>query len=183
MKILFCGSHGTGKSTLLELISPHLTMRGFEVYDSLSAKFFKPEDFKNPETMVSKQLAFTQFQCDLFSEDQIASSRSFADIWAYTKHLYMRDGVDHYYDSMQDIMQRAMDDWKIGNTTYVYFPILFNLHEVQGKELRSSNLDFQREIDENIRHFFAKTGIEPVTIETSTPEERESEIISKLSFL
>lgn len=183
MKILFCGSHGTGKSTLLELISPHLTIKGFEVYDSLSAKFFKPEDFKNPEIMVAKQLAFTQYQCDLFSEDRIASSRSFADIWAYTRHLRMRDGNQDYYDSMQDIMRKAMQDKELGYTTYVYFPILFNLHEVQGKELRSSNLDFQQEIDDNIRLFFAKTGIEPVTIETSTPEERQQEIMSKLSFL
>lgn len=161
MRLLLCGAHGTGKSTALLGAQKTLESLGFEIFDSVSAKFFKPEDFKDPQKMLAKQLAFTQFQCDLFSEDKIASSRSYADIWAYSKHLFERDENPVYRESMDLIMQKAIDAHKSNplETKYIYFPIAFNLKEVQGKDLRSTNLDFQKEIDANIIEFFKLTGI------------------------
>lgn len=176
MKVLFCGAHGTGKTTTIEAIESFLLEEGFEIFDSISAKFFKPEDFKDPEKMVTKQLAFTQFQCDLFSEDKIVSSRSFADIWAYSKHLYERDGREEYKQSMDLIVEKALEDWKRGNTLFVYFPIMFDLKSVKGKELRSTNLDFQKEIERNILEFFELTGIQYNQIQSQSVEDRGKEV-------
>lgn len=176
MRILLSGSHGTGKSTTLLGAKSYLEENGFEIFDSVSAKFFKPEDFKDPEKMVAKQLAFTQFQCDLFLEDKIASSRSYADIWAYSKHLYERDGLPEYKASMDLIMVKALAAKNDPiETKYVFFPISFNLKEVEGKDLRSTNLEFQKEIQTNILEFFKIIKEKPYVMQKTGIEDRIEE--------
>ena len=53
-----------------------------------------------------------------------------------------------------------------GDTIFVYFPIAF---EITGKELRSTNVEFQQTIDSYIKEFFHKMNITPLVV---TPKDR-----------
>lgn len=174
MKInLFAGAHGTGKSTIIHLFEGYKSLGGqaYTIADAVSEKFFKREDFKNPEVMVSKQSAFNDYQLEIFKTPGILSSRSHADIWAYTKHLWTNNPDPDYIRQLNDIEFQAINNK--GFTNYFYFPICF---DIVGKELRSTNKDFQREIDTYILEFFRKCSIDPIGVICGTPEERFKQI-------
>lgn len=170
--VLFSGAHGTGKSTsLYDCVEnfPNI-FEGFRIADSLSEKFFSKEDFKNPDALKEKQSAFTQYQLDTWAGKtmggKVISSRSYADIWAYTKYQYLRDGFPEYLEQLSIIEEAAKEAMLRGNTMFVYFPIAF---EITGKELRSTNVEFQKKIDSYIKEFFIKMNITPLVV---TPKDR-----------
>lgn len=161
MKLLLCGSHGTGKSTLLLKAQETGILDDFYVSDSVSAKFFNDKDeFKQRNaTLVQKQRNFSNYQINIFTGntdqgvvENVASSRSFADIWAYTKHLYEQTHDPDYLEQMQIIMNHASKS----PCVYVYFPIMFG---IEATKLRSGDLLFQRTIDDNINQFFDQTKL------------------------
>ena len=173
--VLFSGAHGTGKSTsLYDCVEnfPNI-FEGFRIADSLSEKFFSKEDFKNPDVLKEKQSAFTQYQLDTWAGktmgDKVISSRSYADIWAYTKYQYLRDGFDEYLEQLSIIEEAAKSAILRANTMFVYFPIAF---EITGKELRSTNVEFQQTIDGYIKEFFDKMNITPLVVKPSDRGDR-----------
>ncbi len=172
MFILFSGAHGTGKSTTLyDCVEnfPNI-FEGYQIADSLSEKFFSKEDFKNPEVLKEKQSAFTQYQLDTWAGKtmglDVISSRSYADIWAYTKYQLLRDGFPEYQEQLSVIEEAAKQAILRGDTMFVYFPIAF---DITGKELRSTNVEFQQTIDGYIKEFFDKMNIKPLVV---TPVDR-----------
>lgn len=179
MIILFSGSHGTGKSTLIyELLKSEEFASKFQVSDSVSEKFFKREDFKDPEKMPDLQAAFTDYQLGVFGTDQTISSRGYADIWAYTKHLYLKSGNPKYLDQLSKIEDQAKKSQEVGSTLHCYFPIHF---EIEGKELRSTNKEFQLEIDGYIQEFFEMVGIQPYPIIKGSPAERAADVCGAIN--
>ena len=173
--VLFSGAHGTGKSTsLYDCVEnfPNI-FEGFRIADSLSEKFFSKEDFKNPDVLKEKQSAFTQYQLDTWAGktmgDKVISSRSYADIWAYTKYQYLRDGFPEYQEQLSIIEEAAKQAILRANTMFVYFPIAF---EITGKELRSTNVEFQKKIDSYIKEFFVKMNITPLVVKPSDRGDR-----------
>lgn len=173
--VLFSGAHGTGKSTsLYDCVEnfPNI-FEGFQIADSLSEKFFSKEDFKNPDVLKEKQSAFTQYQLDTWAGktmgDKVISSRSYADIWAYTKYQYLRDGFPEYLEQLSIIEEAAKQAILRGDTIFVYFPIAF---EITGKELRSTNVEFQQTIDSYIKEFFVKMNITPLLVKPSDRGDR-----------
>lgn len=159
MIVLFSGAHGTGKTTVInDLKDQHPEkLQEYTIVDSVSEKFFKREDFNHPESLVEKQQAFSRYQMDLWeSSPNAISSRSYADIWAYTKYQMIRDNEPKYQEQLDEIEQRCKKAVANG-AKFVYFPIMFDL---VGKELRSTNVEFQREIDSLIVGFFQKMNID-----------------------
>lgn len=167
MFVLFSGAHGTGKSTTLyDCVENFPGIFGdFQIADSLSEKFFNKEDFKNPEVLKEKQSAFTQYQLDTWAGktmgSNVISSRSYADIWAYTKYQYHRDGYPEYLEQLSIIEDSAKAAILRNDTMFVYFPIAF---EISGKELRSTNVEFQQTIDGYIQEFYEKMNIKPLVL-------------------
>ena len=167
MFILFSGAHGTGKSTTLYDCVENFPsiFDDYQIADSLSEKFFSKEDFKNPEVLKEKQSAFTQYQLDTWARNtmglNVISSRSYADIWAYTKYQFLRDGFPEYQKQLSIIEEAAKQAILRGNTIFVYFPIAF---EITGKELRSTNVEFQQTIDSYIREFYEMMNIKPLVV-------------------
>lgn len=175
MIILCSGSHGTGKSTFAQKLALYLAEKGYTLSDSVSEKFFKREDFKNQEKMPKLQEEFTDYQLKVFSGEMFGldtiSSRSFADIWAYTKYLYDQSKNPAYLDQLETIetsFKENLEKIADGELLIVYFPIRF---KIEGKELRSTNEDFQREIDGNIQKFFEKVNFLPYNIPEGNAEE------------
>ena len=165
--VLFSGSHGTGKSTTLADCVENFPdiFKDFAIADSLSEKFFDREDFKNPEVLKEKQKAFTEYQLATWRGetmgDKVISSRSYADIWAYTKYQYERDNEPEYLAQLEEIERQAKEAILRGDTIFVYFPIAF---EISGKALRSTNVEFQKIIDDNIKEFYQKMNISPLVV-------------------
>lgn len=178
MQILLSGSHGTGKSTFLHILKNHLP--GFEVFDSVSEKFFKREDFNDLDKMVTLQREFWEYQLEVFTKNKVLSSRSYGDIFAYTSHLFKKSQNSEFLRINQHIISSAKKAKESGNLLVVYFPIHF---EIEGKELRSTNKNFQREIDELITGFYRDLQITPYTVIDSTPEERVKDFLSHLKNL
>jgi hypothetical protein len=173
MKIFLTGAHGTGKSTVnYELIK----LKQFESYiqmDSVTSKFAKAEaDFKDPAKLKKFQTEFSLYCFQKYISDiNLISSRSFSDIYAYSKYQYMKYG-DIRYKLISDLsidLCRDLKDFKM-----IYFPIMFDL---ESTKLRSSNVDFQREIDSLIREFYEITKIRYHKLESIDINDRVSEIL------
>lgn len=175
MIILCSGSHGTGKSTFALKLGEFLKERGYTLSDSVSEKFFKREDFKNAERMPRLQEKFSDYQMKIFSGREFGmdtiSSRSYGDIWAYTKHLYETSKDPAYLDQLETIesnFKEALELIQDGRMLVVYFPIRF---EIEGKELRSTNQEFQNEIDLKIQEFYDKMNFMPYQIPPGDADE------------
>lgn len=184
MIVLFSGAHGTGKSTtIVDAVSsnPRVAEK-FVIADSISEQFFNREDFKNPDLLVDKQKKFSQYQMGIWSGahgDNVISSRSYADIWAYTKYQMNRDKDERYQEQLDEIEARCREAMESGNVTFFYFPILFDL---VGKNLRSTNVEFQREIDNLIVEFFQKMNINPIVMEFADREIRTETVLGALGY-
>lgn len=175
MIILFSGSHGTGKSTLLQLLSqklPHL-----KINDSTSEKFFKREDFNDLKKMVKLQDDFTNYQLQQFKTENTLSSRAYGDIYAYTTHLFKKSQDTDYLKQTQKIIKEAQKAMSDENTLIVYFPIHF---EIEGKELRSTNKDFQKEIDDLIKFFYREMGYQVYEVINGSPEQRLEHLLEHI---
>lgn len=175
MIILCSGSHGTGKTTFAEKLAEYLKDMGYTLSDSVSEQFFKREDFKNPEKMPALQEKFTEYQLKVFSGEMFGertiSSRSYADIWAYTKYLYDQSKNPAYLDQLETIetkFEECLENKENRKLMIVYFPVRF---KIEHKELRSTNEDFQKEIDQNIQKFFEKFNLFPCIIPEGNAEE------------
>lgn len=174
MKIFLTGAHGTGKSTVnYELIK----LKQFENYvqmDSVTSKFAKSEsDFKDPSRLKKFQTEFSLYCFQKYISDiDLISSRSFSDIYAYSKYQYMKYG-DTRYKMLADLARELSKDLK--DFKMIYFPIMFDL---ESTKLRSSNVDFQREIDSLIREFFEITKIRYHKLESIDINDRVSEILT-----
>lgn len=165
MIILFSGSHGTGKSTIIDEFRYTKYAKDFIIGDSISERFFKREDFKNPDRMVNLQRKFTEYQLEVFSTPNTISSRGYADIHSYTRYLFMNNPDPDYLKQLDMIEFAALDS----QANSVYFPITFDL---VGKELRSTNKEFQKEIDDYIQQFFKSLHLDHKTMISGDPKTR-----------
>ena len=173
MKIFLTGAQGTGKSTVnYELIK----LKQFDFYvqmDSVTSKFAKSKnDLKSPDSLKKFQTEFSLYCFQKYISDiNLISSRNFSDIYAYSKYQYMKYG-DTRYKLISDLSINLCDDLK--DFKMIYFPIMFDL---ESTKLRSSNVDFQREIDSLIREFFEITKIRYHKLESIDVNDRVSEIL------
>lgn len=164
MRIIFAGAQGTGKSTINKELSNILKLKSI---DSMSEKFFKKDDLKNisAKNFLSAQLKiFAYASNEYLNQDNYISSRGFADSFAYCKHVYEKG---FHIAIMNSIMNLAYENHRILDAIYFYLPIEFPL---ESKELRSSNLDFQKEIDYNIKYFLDITNTPYITVSGSIQE-------------
>lgn len=150
MKIYFTGSHGTGKSSLVE----RLNIDGFKKFDSMSKIFLKPEEQQIQIEFGSKKWFDFQRKIALYclniytNETNFISSRSIFDSLAYTKgkSKFLYDLALYYEDLLFD-----------KDTYYFYIPIEFPLSN-NGNELRITDLSYQSEIDKVILSEFHRAS-------------------------
>lgn len=187
-RIMLSGSHGTGKSTIingennvkgLAVLLPH-----FDVLDSASEKFLKKEDLnpanQNNVDTVQRQQALVDYQCKFFQDENIITSRSYADMYAYIKH--MNDNVflqtGSYNQTYSRLMQMLAQKAKKLDTLYIVVPPV--TAEIAKKDLRSTNKNFQQEIELSILKFYLENDIKFYYLKSTGKAERVQEIMSLL---
>jgi hypothetical protein len=178
MRILIQASQGTGKSTLNNHLMKTDKFKDYTQIDSMSEKFFKKDDFKDLSSWKyyeAQMKIFAFASNEYLNQDDYISSRGFADSYAYAKHAYEKTGNKAFKNIMyisQNYQSLLMED------LHIYIPIEF---ELKKKALRSSSIDFQLEIDSNIKEFLKLTETNYYTV-TGTPDERVKKILEVSSY-
>ncbi len=180
IKIILSGAQGSGKTTLNLALSSVLNSesRRFKIIDSMSKKFFKKEDFADLSSQgyLDAQRKIYDFASKEYLEDtSFISSRGFADSYAYLKHSFDVTGKKEFADLI-DLNYKNNRELLSNQGTYIFYvPVEF---EIRSKDLRSTNKDFQTEIDTNIKYFLDKTSVYETV--HGTVEQRVNQILEQL---
>lgn len=180
MKILLSGSHGTGKSTINKALMELEQFKDYEQLDSVSAKFATSLDtFKNPKSLMDFQLSVA-FHCfsEYINRSNIISSRGFADTYAYSMYEYKKTG-NIIFKQLADLAVSICNNYNTEEYKYIYVPVMFDL---ESKGLRSTNKEFQLEVDNLIKEFYNLVEVDYLEIKNLDLNERIKEILDYVNL-
>lgn len=191
MRIRFCGSHGTGKTTLLNLFEDSKFTLHKELSRELMEEFWNPKEQDLFWKIVFQRKLFNNFlkvQGGIITHDNQMTDRSLIDILAYTRVL--RDDLKKYtwhknYDKkLSFLLEETIDEIEgcISDFDYdytFYFPICFPL-EKDG--VRYEDEEFQKKIDNEILNILQEFQIPFIVIEGNKPEERWYFVMKKIGM-
>lgn len=182
-KIILTGAQGTGKSTLNEALQNRLAIEfpGIKFIDSMSKKFFKKKDFKDlfsDDYLKAQQKIYEYASSEYLADNEFLSSRGFADSYAYLIHSYEITHKQEFKDLIKRNFRNNKDliNSREFNVYTFYVPIEF---EIEGKNLRSTDKKFQKEIDRNIKEFLDRSQTLYTTVHGSV-KERVNQILKTL---
>jgi hypothetical protein len=158
-RIAFCGSHGTGKSTL---IHDHFFKWFFQdhlIIDSVVRQF--PVNGDTAYT-VQHEINKTYFYQHRKNKNFV-SARSIFDIWAYSRISIDKDFDKWYFNIYKTLIHYDY---------LFYIPIEIKL---KNDNFRPLNLEYQEKIDKEIKYLLDKYNIKYHTI-TGTIQERIDKI-------
>ena len=185
IKIILTGAQGTGKSTLNEALRGRLSLEfpDIKFIDSISADFFDKEDFKDLQSdkYLSAQQRIYEFASgEYLSDGSYLSSRGFADSYAYLKYSLDKTGRSEFRELIS--LNFANNKKLINDSRYriytFYIPIEF---EIESKDLRSTNIEFQKETDDNIRDFLEGSNTLYSTVR-GTVQQRVNQVLRQLKL-
>lgn len=150
MRIFFTGSQGTGKSTLVNL----LEIKDHKKFDSISSLFMKDSTIQTKygsKEWFDFQRKISLKCLDIYvNERDFICSRSYFDSIAYPQRAGDRKLVS---------MTRYYEDLLFDKDTYYfYLPIEFEISK-EGNELRSTDREYQRQIDSIIEREFQNLSL------------------------
>jgi len=171
MKIGFTGAHGTGKTTIIEMLAEKT---GFNFNPSIARqlstegiKINQDGDDETQKAILEKQLMY------LNDEEHVILDRTLLDGYAYTKYSYDRGNISQ--EVMDDVISALQSNMK--KYDYIFrLPIEFLLDD---DGVRSTDSDFQREIDENIVEGIKLANVNVMTL-TGIPDTRLKTICNVL---
>lgn len=166
MKVVFCGAHGVGKSTLSSILSQQLWL---PILHDIVVDAHKLGFVINENTPMETQMWLTgkQLEQEKIHTDFIGDKCIF-DYYVYAKAL-----------EMDSEMTSAIK--KVALNTHDYDHIFFIKPEfpIVDDGLRSLNIGFQRMVNDVYENFLQEHAI-PYTHLTGNPEERMQQIHKKL---
>lgn len=168
MKIAFTGTHGVGKSTLLDtILKEYPQFHGQHDNYSDSGKFFKEKllDVLNKESL---QLFFyARHLYRVRVNEDLVADRAVLDALCYTKYEYDRG---NFSKVMFDFLETVTFD------LLKEYDCLFWLRpefKLVGEDKRPEDIEYQMEIDKIFEEYMAKAAaIVPVIRLTGSVEER-----------
>lgn len=170
IKIWMCGAQGTGKTTILNLFKE----AGFPVITEVVRTLAKEKGIaiNQDGTDKSQEIIFSTYKEVLGSTDKYISDRGLVDVLAYTE-----SGVDAGKVRPEISKQQYEELEKFVNNTpnlyIIYFPIEFG---VVADGVRSTDEEYRKEIDTNIREILDNLGVEYLTVH-GNPVERFRQIL------
>lgn len=174
-RIILTGSHGTGKTTVLNMFKES----GYPVVTEVVRKLNREDGIKINEQgdRAGQQTIFNTYY-ELLKQPEYVSDRGLTDVVAYTKYLVDHKKVD------SDVLESQLSWLKKfheGNPDilYCFFPIEFGIED---DAVRSTEQGFQKEVNDNIKWIISylatetDSGIEWITVH-GEPEERFNQIL------
>ena len=173
-KIVFTGTHSTGKTTLLK----EFVGKNYNIITEVVRELAKTGIKINKDgDYLGQTIIFNKYLEKLLCADNFISDRCLVDVLAYTKYLVDAGKVDkELYDNQ--LKSFIMFNETCPDVMYCYFPIEFDMVE-DGVRVQDDN--FRKEIDKNIMYILNSTGTKYVTIK-GTHEERVEKLNSILNM-
>lgn len=156
-KIVLIGTHGVGKTTLLNDF--HAAHPEISVKNELIREIAK----KDPTIKVnedgdirSQSIFFDAYMKEMMSEEEFIIDRGALDVVTYTGKVCERVGeFEEYQRQMKELVD--LHEKYNDQITYVYIPPMIDL---VGDEVRSDNAKYQKEIDDFLMTTIAMTNLE-----------------------
>lgn len=171
---IFIGSHGTGKSSLLEALKneiPSYTSDGFSrpVYECKSLSAFQRQTVIN-------RLTLWAFKNYLEVNTNVFSTRSIVDAIIYTELLFSNLNDKEKEEIGLIDLYESLSLLKNENIRFFYIPIEFKLVDdgVRYDE------EFQKKIDERMLLFIRKNNMKVLVI-TGSIEERKEKVLKLIN--
>lgn len=176
MKLIFTGTQGTGKSTILR--KTPIENKITEVVRNLSHEGIKINRDGDAE---GQQIIFAVYYPLLSQDGDWISDRGLTDVLAYTIYLQSHEKDNEKRRKLTSVMMNQLKDLIKYNkehqdVIYVYFPIEF---PVVGDGVRDIDETYRADIDKLIVRLLDISGAHYITI-TGTVEERTKVIYNLL---
>ena len=156
-KIVLIGTHGVGKTTLLNDF--HATHPEISVKNELIREIAKndPTIKVNEDGDIrSQSIFFDAYMKEMMSDEEFIIDRGALDVVTYTGKVCERVGeFGEYQRQMKELVD--LHEKYNDQITYVYIPPMINL---VGDEVRSDNAKYQKEIDDFLMNTIAMTNLE-----------------------
>lgn len=179
MKIAIIGTHGTGKTTLIQALSKEPEFQGFKMISSSTrgSVDYKLKINEDGDSLSQLYMACTDFKSlvennALCSETNFISDRSLLDTLIYTFYLLKKDKVSLPVMESIDVL------WENSKIMYDYLFWLRPEFPLKGDGVRSTEIKFQQEVDLLFKnYFFRENNLFPSVYQiTGTVEERVEKI-------
>ena len=181
MKVAVTGSHGVGKSTLINDILNYLNReaglsRSFKLLEETPRQAFKlgfPINENNtPETQL--WIFAKQLEMELVANDDYIVYKCYVDLLAYALHFF-KERQD-LINTLKDISSRAANKYDL----VIYLPT--GEFPIEDDGVRSTDTDFQERVDKLVLKILVEFGINYVKI-TGNKEERLRRAIELIKVL
>jgi predicted ATPase len=180
MRFALTGSHGVGKTTLLQSLQDYLEFKDIKcLFNVSSARKIKKagmsinEEGDNYDLV---QMIVESSHVAVFCEDNWFADRSVIDGYAYTEYLYNQNKVSH---NVYDAILTQVNNFLPLYQEVFYIPIEF---DIENDGVRQTDKEFQKSIDEIILDKIKEIrGNNYVTV-TGSVEERTKKIKNLLDF-
>ena len=156
-KIVLIGTHGVGKTTLLNDF--HAAHPEIRVKNELIREIAREDPtikVNEDGDIRSQSIFFDAYMKEMMSEEEFVIDRGALDVVTYTGKVCERVGEFEEYErqmkELVDLHEKYNDQ-----ITYVYIPPVINL---VGDEVRSDNAKYQKEIDDFLMNTIAMTNLE-----------------------
>lgn len=166
--IQFCGAHGTGKTTILNLLKER---QGLNAITGVVRGLNKNKGIVINErgTDVSQQTIFDAYKKLFNTQDPYVSDRSLIDVLAYTKVGYEDGFVSK--EILDKIEQETLEFVKNNKQiVYIWFPIEF---AIENDGVRSQDVVYQKRIQSAILGILHKFSVN-YFVARGNPEHRYS---------
>jgi predicted ATPase len=177
-RIILIGAHGTGKSTLANALSKKLDI---PVVESVAREFFKNWKYLKDTCLVTGMTPNGESNV----KQNILCSMSRWDYMRWTNAgvpvIMTRCPLDTlaYAAADKDVSQSILDTNKkilledegfmnaLNNSLFIYLPIEFN---IENDGIRPTDIEFQKEVDEEMRKLIYEFKIAPLVVSGSVDE-------------
>jgi predicted ATPase len=185
LRIALTGPHGTGKTTIIRTVAPHLDTLGTvaicrEAPRLIIDRVGDPEFFRRESNTTSRQaLIFAEHLMEerraAQNSDVVISDRTLVDHLSYTTVLFPESETSAELRVYREIAFESLSAYD----AIFQLPIEFAPVD---DGVRESDLQFQREIDEKLGQLYAEAGVVPTIIRGSV-DERRDQILAHIASL
>lgn len=176
-RIVFTGAQSTGKTTILKKMEEMGCNVITEVVRKLAESGVKINKDGDEKSQVKIFKEYERLLSEMTMTGYI-SDRCLIDVVAYTMHLAKHGKIE---EKFLDKQLKALKKFVASNPdiTYCYFPIEFGVVE---DDVRDTDEEYRKEIDNNIRYLMELCGLQPIYIRGSV-EYRTSKVCRIYNWL